>query len=74
MATYISRTDYSTGVPESRPPVKPVIKDDTIRESNTPSRDTGHLYVGPHTKGHYISSAHFALISQEASMADQSLS
>lgn len=37
----------------------------TPRETATPSRDTGHLYVGPHTKGHYISSAHFALISQE---------
>lgn len=37
----------------------------TPRDSITPSRDTGHLYVGPHTKGHYISSAHFALISQE---------
>lgn len=37
------------------------------RDSTTPTRDTGHLYVGPHTKGHYISSAHFALISQEVS-------
>ncbi|GIZ48278.1 hypothetical protein CKM354_001134600 [Cercospora kikuchii] len=35
------------------------------RDGTTPTRDTGHLYVGPHTKGHYISSAHFALISQE---------
>ncbi|EME42621.1 hypothetical protein DOTSEDRAFT_89963 [Dothistroma septosporum NZE10] len=43
----------------------PTIEEPTATDSTTPSRDTGHLYVGPHTKGHYISSVHFALISQE---------
>lgn len=62
-----------TGAPEIKVPKKPTITENTSRDTTTPSRDTGHLYVGPHTKGHYISSAHFALISQEASRREKDL-